>query len=404
MWQLEPLASLATVYTDGDWIESKDQSTDGIRLIQTGNVGEGHFKDRGEKARFVSFDTFKRLRCTEIFPGDCLISRLPDPVGRACLVPANGHRMITAVDCTIVRFDQAKLLPKYFTYYSQSSKYLEAVEAETTGTTRNRISRARLGLVPVTVAPLPEQRRIVAILDEAFEGIAIARGNAEKNLLNARELFESHLDAALFGNGAGYRDTILGKEVELLAGYAFSSAGYTSAGRSVRLLRGDNIMQGYLRWDDAKSWPEDNCAAYSRFALREGDVVLAMDRPWVQAGLKRAQILAADLPCLQVQRTARLRPKATLNLDYLFHLTGSRLFSQHLLEAQTGIGVPHISGKQIESFQFMRPPLHEQESIAGVLGELQLLITQLAAAYTQKLSALDELKRSLLHQAFGGAL
>src|SRR5688500_5516436 len=103
-WRRVQLADTCEVFTDGDWVESKDQAPSGIRLIQTGNVGEGKFKDRAEKARFIDSPTFKRLNCTEIFPGDCLISRLPDPVGRACLVQDTGERMITAVDCTVVRF------------------------------------------------------------------------------------------------------------------------------------------------------------------------------------------------------------------------------------------------------------------------------------------------------------
>jgi type I restriction enzyme S subunit len=103
-WEVRPLSRLCEVFTDGDWIESKDQSPQGIRLIQTGNIGEGIFKGRSDKARFVSPATFDRLRCTEIFEGDCLVSRLPDPVGRACILPATGERMITAVNCTIIRF------------------------------------------------------------------------------------------------------------------------------------------------------------------------------------------------------------------------------------------------------------------------------------------------------------
>src|ERR1017187_6267584 len=70
-WQTKPLGEVCEVFADGDWVESKDQSPEGIRLIQTGNVGEGVFKDRAEKARYISEATFTRLRCTEIFEGDC---------------------------------------------------------------------------------------------------------------------------------------------------------------------------------------------------------------------------------------------------------------------------------------------------------------------------------------------
>jgi len=274
-----------------------------------------------------------------------------------------------------------------------------------TGAAQPQITRANLNPISICYpSSLDEQRRIVAILDEVFEGIATAKANAEKNLQNARELFESQLDSELNRHADGYVATTLGAEVDLLAGYAFSSGSYADAAGDVRLLRGDNIMQGYLRWEDAKRWPASDCAAYARFALREGDVVLAMDRPWVKAGLKRAQISGEDLPCLQVQRTARLRPRQALREDFLFHLTGSQSFSRHLLEVQTGIGVPHISGKQIESFKFMRPPLNEQASIAGRLSELHESTQQLTDIYQRKLTALEELKKSLLHQAFSGQL
>ncbi len=80
-WEVKPLGELCEVFTDGDWIESKDQSPEGIRLVQTGNIGEGVFKDREDKARFISKATFARLNCTEVFEGDCLVSRLTGPCG-----------------------------------------------------------------------------------------------------------------------------------------------------------------------------------------------------------------------------------------------------------------------------------------------------------------------------------
>jgi len=198
-WPTKTLAEICEVFADGDWIESKDQAQKGIRLIQTGNVGEGVFKDRGEKARYISVETFKRLQCTEIFEGDCLISRLPDPVGRSCILPDTSERMITAVDCTIIRFNRKQLLPEYFNFYSQSLDYLRAVDAETTGTTRKRISRSKLGQIPIPVPPLPEQQRIVDILGEAVESITTVKTIAEKKLDALEALQKSLLHQAFNG-------------------------------------------------------------------------------------------------------------------------------------------------------------------------------------------------------------
>ena len=297
-----------------------------------------------------------------------------------------------------------ELNSKFLFHLMTSPAYKDFIAAVSDGANINNLKFDDLRQFEIPLPPLPEQQRIVTLLDEAFDGIATAKAHAEKNLQNARAIFESHLDAVLSRSGAGYTETTLGAEVDLLPGYAFPSGGYTNAADAVRLLRGDNIMQGYFRWEEAKGWSSNDCLPFSKFALQEGDVVIAMDRPWVKAGLKRAQICADDLPSLLVQRTSRLRTLGKMRMDFLSHLTGSQSFSRHLLEVQTGIGVPHISGKQIESFKFMLPPMSDQESIADALNELLSNTQRLEKIYEEKLTALDELKKSLLAQAFSGAL
>lgn len=101
--------------------------------------------------------------------------------------------MITAVDCSIVRLNKQRMLPDYFNYYTQSVGYLHEIESLTSGATRKRISRKNLGKIAIPVPPIQEQTRIVAILEQAFADIEKIRANTEKNLKNARELFESYL-------------------------------------------------------------------------------------------------------------------------------------------------------------------------------------------------------------------
>jgi len=158
-------------FGDGDWIESKDQSDSGIRLIQTGNVGIGEFKDRIEKARWISEETFRSLRCTEIIEGDVLVSRLPDPVGRACLIPHLSHKAITAVDCAIIRFNPSRIIPKFFIYYSQSNEYYSTIRPLISGSTRERISREKLGNLLIPQPTILEQKVIIQKLDMAFAEI-----------------------------------------------------------------------------------------------------------------------------------------------------------------------------------------------------------------------------------------
>ena len=163
-WQYKKITDVCSVLTDGNWIESKDQSSEGIRLIQTGNIGNGVFKDKGDKVRFISEDTFNRLSCTEIFEGDVLVSRLPEPIGRSCILPKLEQRTITAVDCSILRFKK-ELLNKFFVYFTLSPAYDRALKNYITGSSRKRISRSNLGLIKVPVPSIEEQQRIVDELD-----------------------------------------------------------------------------------------------------------------------------------------------------------------------------------------------------------------------------------------------
>jgi type I restriction enzyme S subunit len=300
----------------------------------------------------------------------------------------------------VLRPDRKKIIDNWLIYYLNATDLNEYVS----GLTVPKLNQGSLRQITIPVPPLPEQRRIVAILDEAFEGIAAAKGNAERILRNTREITDSATQALLAGVSADAVDTTIGAEVDLLAGFAFKSVGYTAAEDGVRLLRGDNIIPGALRWDDAKRWPKADADQYRRYALAEGDTVLAMDRPWVSAGLKLARITGDDLPCLLVQRVARLRAKHRLDSRFLYHHLGTQRFIADLLEGQTGSGVPHISGKQITDHAFARPSLAEQKRVAGTIDVFLVDAERLESIVATKLAAFDELKASLLHQAFTGNL
>ncbi|WP_166790220.1 restriction endonuclease subunit S [Cryobacterium sp. Hh11] len=165
------------------------------------------------------------------------------------------------------------------------------------------------------------------------------------------------------------RRVSLNEIAEIGLGFAFKSADFSKDGTGTRLLRGDNIVQGTTRWNRAELWPDDK-AADPHYQLAEDDVVLAMDRPWIEAGLKFAKIQRADLPSLLVQRVARLRVKAGNDQRFLSAVIGSRSFTDYVLSVQTGTAVPHISGGQIGNYSFEIPNLAVQTAIAEVLGAL----------------------------------
>ena len=162
----------------------------------------------------------------------------------------------------------------------------------------------------------------------------------------------------------------LGDCIELDTGFPFKSVEYSDSEDAVRLLRGDNIGQGQLRWDGVKRWTRKEGDALGAYELRKNDLVLAMDRPWIAAGLKFAKVRDNDLPALLVQRVARLRPKSGIDVDYLHSVVSSPDFTQHIQNVTTGTAVPHISGKQIQEYKFALPDLAAQISVGKLLMSL----------------------------------
>lgn len=159
----------ARTFTDGDWIEAPFITDDGVRLIQTGNIGVGFYKEQG--FRFVSQETFALLGCTEVEPRDVLICRLDGPVGRACLAPSLAGRMITSVDNAILKV-RRDVVPEYIVALLSSIPWLSWIDAlcRVGGGFRLRISRSQLSEILIPLPPIEEQLAISAFLaDETRE-------------------------------------------------------------------------------------------------------------------------------------------------------------------------------------------------------------------------------------------
>jgi type I restriction enzyme, S subunit len=159
----------------------------------------------------------------------------------------------------------------------------------------------------------------------------------------------------------------LGKHCEIFSGFPFRSEGFTDHPDDIHLVKGENIGQGEILWDISKRWPRQDVAELDRFKLIPGDVVLAMDRPWVPAGLKYARISESSPEALLVQRVSRLRARNGLEQVFLPYVIGSPEFVSYVQNVGRGVGVPHISGKEIGAFEFKLPSINEQRKIAEVL-------------------------------------
>ena len=391
-WNVKKIEEVCEVFEDGDWIESKDQSEKGIRLIQTGNVGNGVFKGRDSKARYISEETFKRLRCTEILKGDCLVSRLPEPVGRACILPDTGEKMITAVDCTIIRFQKKTIYPEWFVYFSQSQEYQREINKEIGGATRQRISRKNLGQVTIPIPPLFEQKKIVSILDQAFEAIKKAKTNTEKNLKNTRELFESYSQSVFENKDEDWIVKTLGDVCILYQGVAINAkTKHVLVEKSdLPLLRikdlKNNTVEQYI---DPKNYP-------SNALVNESDIIYTRTGSLGLVFRGKRGVLHNN--------SFKVVPNAELTKDYLFLWLQNPMFKSKIMDLALKAAQPDITHAIFKIQSIAIPPIDIQNEIVKKLNLLSAEAEKLETIYLQKLNNLEELKKSILQKAFRGEL
>lgn len=404
-WPKYSIQSLSEIFTDGDWIESKHQSSSGIRLIQTGNIGEGVFKDRQDKARYISKETFTKLKCFEVIPRDCLISRLPDPVGRACLIPKINGRAITSVDCTVVRFQLDKIEPRFFQYYSMSREYLQKVNSLTSGATRKRISRKNLGQVEIPLPELSEQKRIVAILDEAFADIDKARALTEQNLKNARELFESYLQQVFGERGSEWKSSLLKNITSKIGSGATPRGGkdaYKTEGLS--LIRSLNVYDRAFKTKGLARIDSEQAERLKNVMLEKGDVLLNI----TGASVARCCMVPDEvLPARVNQHVSIIRVNAQELLpDFLmFGLTSSVYKEQLLGIGEAGSTRQAITKSQIENFLFWYPnDISKQHDTVTKIENIKHQSDEMIKLYELKVKSLNNLKISVLQKAFSGQL
>jgi type I restriction enzyme, S subunit len=185
-WEVDTLQNLAASFQDGDWIETKDQGGDAYRLLQVSNIGMGEFVETGNW-RFITQETFERLRCCEVLENDLLISRMPKPIGRAWMVTRMPFRMVTAVDVAILRVNEDRADRHYLYCALNSPSNLDRVLQHSTGTTRARIARRNLASLLFLVPSLELQQRFAKLASSAI-GLSALLREKSTNLRASRDL------------------------------------------------------------------------------------------------------------------------------------------------------------------------------------------------------------------------
>ncbi|MDN7125662.1 restriction endonuclease subunit S [Pseudidiomarina sp. 1APP75-32.1] len=273
--------------------------------------------------------------------------------------------------------------------------YLKQLRIESAGYSRH-YKFLKESYVPVP--PLSEQKRIAAILDKAD---AIRRKRQQAIQLADDFLRSVFLD--MFGdpvtNPKGFKKVPITELADVITGFAFKSNEYVSdSSESVRLCRGANTLTGNFNWNDTAFWPKNKLKKLTGYLIKAGDIILAMDRPWISSGLKVCVFPENQRETYLVQRVARLRPHRDSYTNYIYSCIQSKAFEKHCCPTETT--VPHISPIELKSFEVLLPS-------AELIDKYHLIISKVNCSLGEMVDGKcrsEENFTALSHRAFTGQL
>jgi type I restriction enzyme S subunit len=365
-----PIQNFVTTDPKGiNWIKIGDATASGKYIYKT----EEKIKPEGVK------------RSRMVYEGDFILSNSMS-FGRPYIMKTTG-----CIHDGWLVLHQPKVDPDYLYHVLSSDLVFSQFDRLAAGSTVRNLNIGLAKSVEIPYPPLPEQQRIVGILDEAFDGIATAKANAERSLQNARALFESHLQSVFTNRGKGW----VVKRISEIAKH--------SLGKMLDKAKNKGELQPYLRninvrWltfdlSDLLQMPflPQETAKYTAI---KGDVLIC------EGGYPgRAAIWNGDYPIYFQKALHRVRFQEPEHnkwfVYYLFAQDRNGELKQHF----SGTGIQHFTGEVLARFELPLPPLSELRRAVARFEELSVETQRLEAIYQQKLAALDKLKKSLLHQA-----
>ncbi len=388
---LGDLLSDAEVFSDGDWVESKDQDPNGdVRLIQLADVGDGCYLDKS--ARFLTHDKAVELGCTFLEPRDVLVARMPDPLGRACIFPGDAKKSVTVVDVCIIRPNRKRIDSNWLAHTINSPEFRQRISGFVSGTTRQRVSRGNLAKLSIPVPSLSEQRRIAAILDKADA----LRAKRRKAIAKLDQLLQAvFLD--MFG------DPVTGPKSDVVPLYVVCSRVTDGTHQSPRwvedgvpFLFQSNVKPGDISYETKKMISlEEHESLTSRCPIEYGDVLYTIVGSYGNAAMVRSR----EKFCFQ-RHIAHLKPKADMLPEFLEAMMNHPAVKRQADERVTGIAQKTLILKELREIKVMKPSLEDQAKFRDFSNKVRRCRDQVL----EQAGSAEAFFASLQHRAFNGAL
>ena len=411
-WEIRAIKKLALTDTsllaDGDWINSEDMSHDGIRYLTTGNIGQGAFKEQGNG--YISDSTFRRLNCLPVYGGDLVISRLNEPIGRACIIPKNYKECVVAVDCVVLRPDE-KFDKKFLMYAMSSDRYAEYGLLLARGTTMQRISRTQLGNMTIPIPPLPEQRRIADYLDEKCAAIDGAVDELKRGIEDCKAWKKAIIEETVFSGlrHKGFVETGEDWLTAIPSLWGFEQIRYLFALRDERNdkpLSEVNLIslytdQGVVQHCDLEKTTGNKASTADGYKIvKENDIVVNIILCWMGA-VGRSAYNGVTSPAYDVYRPI---DESRVHSRYYHYLFRTSRFNGKCYQEGRGIMMMRwrTYSSEFRAIKVPVPPIEEQRAIADYLDEKCAAIDALVAEKEKLITDLEAYKKSLIFELVTG--
>ncbi len=395
-WETKALGDVADIFRGGSprpidtYLTTDD---DGINWIKIGDT-KGVTKYITQTEEKIRPEGAKRSRL--VFEGDFILSNSMS-FGRPYIMKTTG-----CIHDGWLVLRQPSVDPDYLYHVLSSDLVFTQFDSLAAGSTVRNLNIGLVKTVKIPIPPLDEQKRIVRILDEAFEGIAIARANAEKNLQNARALFESHLQSVFTHRGDGWVEKtfeqVVSPDCSLSYGIVQPGDEYPSG---LPVVRPTDLTSSIIRLDGLKRIDPKLASGYKRTTLKGGELLLCVRGSTGVVSKAAPELVGANV----TRGIVPIRFDHTLiTQDFGYYILCSEIVQNQIREKTYGAALMQINIRDLRNLSLSYPSLNTQGLITAILDNLKTETQRLESIYQQKLNALDELKKALLHGAFSGEL
>lgn len=394
---LDELVSQQGLFSDGDWVEKKDQEIDGeVRLIQLADIGDGFFRDKSNKR--VTHKWAIENNCSFLKTGDILIARMPDPLGRATIFPLEGEeKYITAVDVAILRTSNIYINQNYLLHLINSPSIRNQIDKLKSGTTRKRISRKNLNKIPIQIASPPEQRAIVAKIEELFSDLDKGVANLKKAQAQLKVYRQAVLKKAFDGELTKSKDLLNKTKLKKIVRFS-QGIQVPKQDQKLNFQKGDVRFLRIIDFTQGKDSP--------RFIKNPGVkyIVSSDDISMVRYGASTGHICTGINGAI-ANNIFRIIPTIQLENKFLFYFFKSPYFLEILKKRVKGVAMPAISFGLLNDIEINFTSDERQQNLIVKAIESRLSVCdKVEESINESLEKSKALRQSILKKAFEGNL